>query len=140
MITIVDLDKLAVGKRIKTIRINKGETTKEFAKHFNPKASDSLVSRWERGVNLPNNERIEKIAELGDMTVDELLNGNIADEVKIHEYFKGDIGKQLQFLMDTLRIEEATLTFEGEELDADTQAELLKSLESTYTMIKRILK
>jgi transcriptional regulator with XRE-family HTH domain len=50
-------------------------STAEFAKLFNPPASDSLVSRWERGVNLPNNTRLERIAEIGNITVDELIYG-----------------------------------------------------------------
>lgn len=72
----VKIDKKAVGKRIKSIRIEKGMTTAEFAKLFDPPASDSLVSRWERGVNLPNKSRLEKIANIGGYeSVEELLYG-----------------------------------------------------------------
>lgn len=71
----MDIDKKKVGLRIKSIRINRKESTADFAKNFDPEASDSLVSRWERGVNLPNNIRIKKIADLGDITVEELLYG-----------------------------------------------------------------
>lgn len=72
----MEVDKKEVGKRIKSIRIKLKETTAEFAEHFTPPASNSLVSRWERGVNLPNNERIEVISKLGNMSVEELLYGN----------------------------------------------------------------
>lgn len=71
----MDIDKKKVGLRIKSIRINRKESTADFAKNFDPEASDSLVSRWERGVNLPNNIRIKRIADLGDITVEELLYG-----------------------------------------------------------------
>jgi transcriptional regulator with XRE-family HTH domain len=66
-------NKIEVGKRIKNIRINLKETTAEFANNFDPPSSDSLVSRWERGVNLPNSERLKVIADLGGISVDELL-------------------------------------------------------------------
>ena len=48
----------------------------EFGEMFEPQASDSIVSRWEKSISTPNAKRIEKIAELGNVTVDELLNTN----------------------------------------------------------------
>lgn len=69
-----------VGKRIKMIRLELGMSGKEFGQQFQPHASDSIVSRWERGVNLPNARRIKRISELGNITVDELLK-----EVKENE-------------------------------------------------------
>ena len=66
-------NKIEVGKRIKNIRINLKETTAEFANNFDPPSSNGLVSRWERGVNLPNSERLKVIADLGGISVDELL-------------------------------------------------------------------
>ena len=92
-------NKIEIGKRIKNIRINLNETTADFGKHFNPPSSNSLVSRWERGVNLPNNKRINKIAELGNITVEELLYGDtyfkslkiIKEEIrKAYEFEKTD--------------------------------------------------
>lgn len=65
-----------IGNRIKSIRLEKGMTTAEFAELFVPHASNSLVSRWERGVNLPNPKRIERIAEIGNITTQQLIGGN----------------------------------------------------------------
>ncbi|APZ49702.1 hypothetical protein BW721_08540 [Jeotgalibaca sp. PTS2502] len=70
-----------VGSRIKSIRLNRKETTAEFAKCFDPPASDSLVSRWERGVNLPNTTRLKKIAEIANISVDELLHGKEEEQI-----------------------------------------------------------
>ena len=64
---------MSAGKKIKSIRMQRGETMKEFGSNFNPPASDSIVSRWERAISIPNNERLKKIAELGEISVDELL-------------------------------------------------------------------
>ncbi len=64
-----------VGKRIKSIRIKLGKTTADFGSLIDG-TSGSLVSRWERGVNLPNSKRLSMIAELGNITIDELLYGS----------------------------------------------------------------
>lgn len=68
------LDKKAVGLRIKTIRQEKGMTLEEFGKLFG--AGKSNVSKWEKGSTLPNPERLKAIAKIGDVTVEELLNGS----------------------------------------------------------------
>lgn len=73
----MEINKEDVGKRIYMIRKSLGDTMKEFGNRMgNPPASDSIVSRWEKGKSLPNNERSKKIAELGSMSVNELLYGN----------------------------------------------------------------
>lgn len=47
----------------------------EFGKVFDTVAHKSLVSKWEKGLSQPNNERLKKIAELGNTTVNEILFG-----------------------------------------------------------------
>lgn len=69
----MEVDKNAVGIRIKSIRREKGMTLEEFGTLFN--ASKGNVKGWEDGRNLPNAERLNVIAKIGDMTVDELLYG-----------------------------------------------------------------
>lgn len=80
-----------VGQRIKSIRINLKETTAKFAQRFDPPASDSLVSRWERGVNLPNNERLKEIAEFGDLSIPELLYGPSKDYEAMWKELKKEV-------------------------------------------------
>lgn len=99
----MEIDKKEVGNRIKTIRINLKETTAEFAEHFNPPASNSLVSRWERGVNLPNNERIKVIAELGKMSVEELLYGDPYINTTVDEYLTEQFNRYLGNKEELLR-------------------------------------
>ena len=41
------------------------------------KTSKASVNNWEKGVNLPNKQRLKKIAELGGITVNELLYGDM---------------------------------------------------------------
>lgn len=62
-----------VGFRIKNIRQTNGLTLEQFGKLFG--ASKGNVSLWEKGSSLPSNERIKKIAQVGNMSVEELLYG-----------------------------------------------------------------
>lgn len=67
--------KKGTGQRIKSIRLEEGLTMKEFGARLNPPAADSIVSRWERGVSLPNGKRLRQIAEMGNMSVLFLTTG-----------------------------------------------------------------
>ena len=71
-----------IGKRIKNIRISLGKDLNSFGKMLNQPASASLVSRWERGVNKPNNNRLQSISEIGHISVDYLLNGLTSEKAK----------------------------------------------------------
>ncbi|MGO4994949.1 helix-turn-helix domain-containing protein [Jeotgalibaca porci] len=75
----MEVDKKEVGSRIKKVRLDLGEKTEDFGKHFSPVANRSLVSAWENGRYLPNAERLKKIAELGSISVEELLYGSLDD-------------------------------------------------------------
>lgn len=63
-----------LGNRIKAIRIQLGKSQTEFGELFNPPAPKGAVSRWEHGGG-PNKGRLKKIAELGGVSIDYLLNG-----------------------------------------------------------------
>ena len=89
----INVNKKAVGSRIKQIRTSKGYTLESFGKLFG--ASKSNVQKWETGFTLPNKERLASISKIADMTVNELLYGSI-DEfldnnlVSILEYQTGN--------------------------------------------------
>ena len=70
-------DSTNIHTRIRKIRQNLGLTMEDFGKKFTPVASKGVVSNWENGYNFPNNERIKRIAELGNVTVDYLLEGKV---------------------------------------------------------------
>lgn len=74
------VNKIQVGKRILDIRDNMKLNLEDFGKIFN--AEKSNVSKWERGLSLPNRARLEKIAKLGDMSVNELLYGSVEEFVR----------------------------------------------------------
>lgn len=83
----MNLSPIEVGHRIRSIRKEKGLTMEEFGKLIGG-VKKSAVGNWERGDNLPNNERLKRIAELGNLEVNELLYGSI-------ENFRYSIIKQL---------------------------------------------
>lgn len=68
-----EIDKKAVGARIKAIRENVGMTMVEFGEWL--ETTQSAVSNWERGENLPNKYRIKRIATIGKISVQDLLHG-----------------------------------------------------------------
>lgn len=70
----MDINNQMVGNRIKQLRLNFGMTLEEFGEKF--KTSKSTVYNWERGRNLPNKENLKLIADIGDISVNELLYGS----------------------------------------------------------------
>lgn len=68
-------DPKSVGQRIRNIRQILGYSMEQFAKKIDDKAKSGTVSNWETGKNLPNSKRLKTIAELGDVTIDYLLEG-----------------------------------------------------------------
>lgn len=63
-----------LADRIKSIRLSLGETMEEFGKRFN--TSKATINNWEKGRNKPNKNNLLLIANLGGISIDELLNGN----------------------------------------------------------------
>lgn len=68
-------DPKVVGYRIREIRKQLGLSMTAFAEKIDSKSRSGTISNWETGKNLPNNERLKKIAELGGTTVEYLLTG-----------------------------------------------------------------
>ena len=73
-----------LNERIKMIRIKMGMTMEEFGKLVLD-ANKSVVSKWEKGLTVPNNERLLRIAELGNISTEYLLSGNPFSELTREE-------------------------------------------------------
>ncbi|MDU0434834.1 helix-turn-helix transcriptional regulator [Staphylococcus haemolyticus] len=75
----MDIDKTEVGKRIKNIRLNQSKNLREFgeliSKNLNEEkpVSDSIVSRWEKGISIPSAKRLKEIANIGNVSTNYLL-------------------------------------------------------------------
>lgn len=95
-----DIDKVAVGQRIKRIRLEMGYTLEEFGKTLN--TSKAVVHNWESGRNLPNKKSLSGVAFHGQMSVDELLYGKKETTIDAMALFyqQNDIRKYLSVDVD----------------------------------------
>lgn len=84
-----------VGKRIREVRMKLGYSMDEFAARIDGKAKSGTVSNWETGKNLPNNERLKRIAELANISVAELI-GNSSNNLK---------NKVIQYVEEIMNVE-----------------------------------
>lgn len=75
------------GFRIRKIRENLDLTMEDFALKIDTKAKKGTVSNWENGKNLPNKKRLQRIAELGSVSVDYILDGDAESEESHNQYF-----------------------------------------------------
>lgn len=73
-----NLNKVEIGKRIRHIRKNWGDSMTKFGERIdkNSPIKSGVISNWENGKQLPNNERLKRIAELGDLSVNQLIYGD----------------------------------------------------------------
>ncbi len=76
----VKIELAEAGERIKKIRKQHNYSMAAFSKLIG-NSSASTVNNWEKGNNLPNKERLEKIAILGNTTVEWILFGDLSDYV-----------------------------------------------------------
>lgn len=70
-----DLNKEEIGKRIKALRTQQGLTMEQFGEIFDPPASKSIVSRWEKGKSIPSNERLQTISNKYGISTFKILYG-----------------------------------------------------------------
>lgn len=68
-------NKIVMGKRIREIRKNREETLEKFGKNFTIYTGKNVISRWEKGINIPDIEKLMNIAYLGKVTVPYLMYG-----------------------------------------------------------------
>ena len=73
-----ELDKIAFGSFLAQLRKEKGMTQKELAACLY--VSDKAVSKWERGLSVPDISLLVPLAELLNVTVAELLQGRRVEE------------------------------------------------------------
>jgi transcriptional regulator with XRE-family HTH domain len=80
-----------LSENIKNIRLSNHCTMESFGKLIG--APKSAVNNWEKGRNAPSLERLEKIAELGNTTVNELLYSNSQQKSLIVWFKNGQTAK-----------------------------------------------
>lgn len=98
-------DNMNLGLKIKTIRNKLGLTLEEFGLLFDPPADKSNVSRWEKNKATPSSKRLKKIAELGNIPIEELLAPSLDQLIKeyldeIHQFENKQGNKKYKILND----------------------------------------
>lgn len=71
----MEIDKVEVGQRIRKIRKSLNLSMEKFGQLIDG-LPRSTVNNWERGINLPKPESINRIAEIGHVTNEYLLYGD----------------------------------------------------------------
>lgn len=71
------MDQIKIGKFIQSQRKNKNITQSEMAEMLN--VSDRAVSKWERGICLPDASNMIRLCEILDISINDLFNGEIVD-------------------------------------------------------------
>lgn len=77
------MNQKKIGKFISICQKNKNLTQEQLAETLN--ISDRAVSKWERGLNLPDASLMLELCNILDITVNELLTGEI---IKKEKYMK----------------------------------------------------
>ena len=71
------MDLIKIGKFISTKRKEKNLTQEELAEKL--LITDRAVSKWERGLSLPDADKMLDLCNILDINVNELLNGEKID-------------------------------------------------------------
>ncbi len=86
-----------LNENIRTMRKKKGLTQEEFAARLN--VVRQTVSKWEKGLSVPDSAMLIKISELLEVSVGDLLGTKIPDNAE-----QTDIARQLERVNEQLAI------------------------------------
>lgn len=87
---VIIIDKRALGQRIRAIRLRLGLTMEDFIERIDNKPGrgrSGTVNNWETGKNAPNKKRLKKIADIGGVTVEYLINGDRSSAAEMRELY-----------------------------------------------------
>nr|DAJ06608.1 MAG TPA: helix-turn-helix domain protein [Caudoviricetes sp.] len=145
-----EFDKLfysIVGKKLRTLRIEKDYTLKDVASHVD--LTEKTIQRYETGERKIKEDKLKEIVDflggdydsfikevqteqLGSQKSDSLPDLNAKDE--------RDIAKDLSFTLEQLETAQTGIMFDGEPLDDETRELLKISLENSIRLGKQIAK
>lgn len=89
---------IEVGHRIRQIRLSLNMTQKEFGEILGDTGGrvKSAVSNWELGRNNPSAKRLNLIANIAGITVDELLHGKQAAKDYLSRFTNEQLLKEIE--------------------------------------------
>lgn len=108
-----------IGKVVKTLRIEHKLTQKQLADKLG--ISDKAISKWERGLGAPELSLIGELADLLDVSIDNLLSGDLSR----NDFVGGNMKKSKYFICSccqniTLCTGNAEVSCCGKKLTAQT--------------------
>lgn len=81
--------KNIIGKRIRDIRKSMNLSGEEFGNKLN--VSKTAVSNWENGNRVPDADALNRIADLGDVSIDWIFGRTDVPNAKLYKYvFDGE--------------------------------------------------
>lgn len=95
------MDQIKIGKFIAENRKSKNLTQEQLAEHLN--ISKNAVSKWERGLNLPDVSIMQDLCEILDITINELFIGERIIEEKYKEVADQNLLESLEYSSFTLK-------------------------------------
>ena len=96
--------RISVGRRIRSVRLKNGMSMSLFGTTID-NVKSGVVSNWENGKQLPNKLRLKKIAKLGSMSVDELLDiTNYQELYELEKERNSLLEQEIQLLKDQLKL------------------------------------
>lgn len=131
----MEINLKEVGKRIKLIREKHGYTMADLGKLVDTNSA-STINNWEKGNNLPNKKRLEKIALLGNTTENWIKYGEFSDYVsKICNEYESNILSR--YGEDTLKnFKEALLdTLEMNKISYEDDMKIIKTAKELYDLV-----
>lgn len=115
--------KQTMGVMIAALRKERGMTQAELAEKMN--VTDKAVSKWERDLSCPDINALPRLAELFDLSVDELLQAkHSAGTLTLREKIEGIITLVLKALTVAMGVSVLVLSILGK-ADAHTEFSLL---------------
>lgn len=85
------------GENLKTIRKTKGYTQEELAIKIH--VVRQTISKWEKGLSVPDADTLSKLADVLEISVSELLGSEIKEETN-----KDEVAKQLAKISEQLAV------------------------------------
>ena len=124
------------AKRLKMMRLESKRTQQQVADYLEVRRS--TYGEYERGKIVPPYDKMEKLANLFNVSVDWLVgktNFKTYDEkYKANEEGLPDISKDLKLILEDLQNQQKALMFDGKALDDESRELLKSSLENSIKM------
>lgn len=137
-------DAIEVGIRIKKIRTDLGYSMSQFGELISD-SPKTTVNNWERGINLPKEDKLKKISLLGKVTTNELLYG------KPEEFISKIIVEHFHLQLNPLFLKQIIAFLEQQKVDLYDEMAIIEFVqgivesgslverESTYLSYRPIL-